>query len=850
MKTGLKQFGQTVAVILLTAVGTTSGKASQPSPPTGSRPTTAAAPDVAATHWSFQPIRRPPLPPTGQTVRNPIDRFILAKLDAQHLAPAPEASRRLLIRRLSFDLIGLPPSPEETRAFETDPRPDAYERLVDRLLASPLHGERWARHWLDVVRFAETHGFEMNNPRPNAWPYRDYVIRAFNEDRPYDRFVREQLAGDTLGSDEATGFLVAGPWDQVKSPDEVLTRNQRADELHDMVSTVGSALLGLTIGCARCHDHKFDPIPQTDYYALKAVLEGVQHGERERAIEDSASREQDLAAARRRLAELDQALLRFEPLAASPGDTLSKKRPAVHPRRNVERFAPIIARRLRFTILETDGNAEPCVDELEVFSTGSPATNIALARLGTRATASGTFANSDLHRLEHLNDGRYGNSRSWISNQRGQAWVELEFATAQSIDHVVWARDQEAAFADRLPVRYELRVEDDAGRQTIVASAADREPFVAGRPYRSGAEASLDPAAATLLEERKQTESRIRDLTRSTSIYAGSFRQPDPTRRFSRGDPMQPREPIAAGTLSRIGNPGSRISLDLAAPERDRRRALADWIASANHPLTARVIVNRLWQHHFAEGLVNTPSDFGINGARPSHPELLDWMAAELVENGWSLKHLHRLIVCSAAYRQTSETDTKLTAAGMAADAGDRLLWRYPAHRLDAEPLRDSILAACGTLDLTRGGPGWSAFVPNENYVRVYVPKETFQPADFRRMVYMTAIRQRPDGVFGVFDCPDGGQIAPRRNRSTTPLQSLNLLNSGFTVQTAALFAARLEREAGSDSGPQVLRAFQLAFNREPDADEAIAARNLIQRHGLTVFCRALLNANEFAFVF
>ena len=277
---------------------------------------TSAAQTNDLTLWSFQPIRRP-IPPEINTpsARNPIDRFILAKLESENLSPSRAADRRTLIRRLYFDLLGLPPTPEEIQAFSSDPDPQADERLVDRLLASPHFGERWARHWLDVVRFAETHGFEMNNPRPNAWPYRDYVIRAFNQDLPYNRFILEQLAGDAFGVDEATGFLVAGAWDQVKSPDEVLTKNQRADELHDIVNTTGTAFLGLTIGCARCHTHKFDPIPQTDYFAVKAVFQGVQHGDRPvrdaKAQERQIAREAELA----HLRKIEKELLPFEPVA-------------------------------------------------------------------------------------------------------------------------------------------------------------------------------------------------------------------------------------------------------------------------------------------------------------------------------------------------------------------------------------------------------------------------------------------------------------------------------------------------------------------------------------------------------
>ena len=842
----------------------------------------------ATNHWSFQPVQRAAVPAATPGTRNPIDHFIRAKLAEQGLTPAPEADRRTLIRRVSFDLIGLPPTPEETDAFVTDSRPDAYERLVDRLLDSPHFGERWARHWLDVVRFAETHGFEMNNPRPNAWPYRDYVIRAFNDDKPYDQFVREQLAGDALGADEATGFLVAGAWDQVKSPDEVLTRNQRADELHDMVSVTGSALLGLTVGCARCHDHKFDPIPQRDYYALKAVFEGVQHGERERRVHEDGTREDELKQIRSRLAEIDSALVRFEPLAQVGLVNTNCLRAPVHPRRNVERFAPISTKRLRFTILATSG-AEPCLDELEAFTPGIGATNVALGSFGTKATASGTYPNSDLHRLEHLNDGRYGNSRSWISSEIGKGWVELEFPQSVTLDRVVWARDREEKFGDRLATEYRLEVADDGGPWRIIASSADRRPYQSGQPY----EPDLRPSDAMmtgvrqlrgLLDEQKQLTTRAHELSDRPMVYAGDFRPPEVTRRFQRGDPMQPREEVAPGALTRIamggGEPNRSLLTSVATEDQRRRFVLAEWIASPANPLTARVIVNRLWQHHFADGLVSTPSDFGVNGARPTHPELLDWLAAELVSHGWSLKHIHRLIVTSATYRQRSESSESVNSKSVISkseegahpekrgtaslntvslvtdslahqrDAGNRLLWRYPAHRLEAEPIRDAMLAVAGRLDLRMGGPGWSPFVPNENYVRVYVPKDGYGPDDFRRMVYATVVRQRPDGVFGAFDCPDGGQIAPKRTRSTTPLQALNLLNSGFIQQAAGLFAEHLTTEAGTVPEAQARDAFRLAFQREPSPDELKSSARFIREESLPLFCRALLNSNEFVFVF
>jgi hypothetical protein len=830
------------------------------------------------THWSFKPVTRPKVPALpGRTApySNPVDAFIRHALVESKLNPSPEADRRTLMRRLYFDLLGLPPTPEEVHSFEQDRSPDAYERLVEKVLGSSHYGERWARHWLDVVRFAETTGFEVNTPRPNAWPYRDYVIRAFNDDKPYDRFIREQLAGDVLGEDAATGFLVAGPDDKVKSPDPVLTANQRADELHDVVSTTGSTFLGLTVGCARCHNHKFDPIPQKDYFALKAVFEGVQHGERRLRTPDTEAKEQELERRRRRLAEIDAALEEFEPFASTMHDGTNRLRSPVNPRKNIERFAPVPARKLRFTVRKTT-DAEPCIDELEVFTADVPPRNVALAGAGVRTSASGVYPNSDIHRLEHLNDGIYGNSRSWISNERGQGWVEVEFPEVVRIGRIVWGRDREQKFSDRLATDYRIEVAMGSNDWRVVASSGDRHPYKAGGKTGpavdySGLVPERAEAARKLIAERAEHEARIRELSAASMVYAGTFKAaPEDTYRFHRGDPMQKREVVPPGALEAVP-----VSFDLSeANHRDvpaklsagltenqrRRLALANWIADPANPLTARVMVNRIWQYHFGDGLTSTSSDLGANGARPSHPQLLDWLASEFMrpevqfpstaeaERGtpWSIKHLQRLIVLSATYRQSSDSRRD----GMAVDASSRLLWRFPPRRLEAEPIRDMILAVSGKLDLKAGGPGFSFFEPNDNYVRVYAPKKEFGPDAFRRMIYGTVVRQRPDGVFGVFDCPDGGQIAPKRTRSTTPLQALNLLNSGFMMQQAEFLAKRLETEAGGEVKAQARRAFELAFQRDASRAEVNAAAALIREHGLVVFCRALFNANEFVYQF
>ena len=1003
-------------------------------------PVEAAAVDPRKTHWAFQLLQRPPVPRIGDTataIRSPIDAFVLTKLEEKHLTLSPEADRRTLIRRLSFDLLGLPPTPEEIDAFVSDTDPQAYEKLVERMLASPHYGERWARHWLDVVRFAESNGFETNRPRPNAWPYRDYVIHAFNDDVPYDRFVREQLAGDALGADAATGFIVGGAYDSVKSPDPVLTAQQRADELHDMVSTTGSTFLGVTLGCARCHNHKFDPISQTDYYAVTAVFQGVQHRERPMRPPDAAERLKQAEALRGELAPLDARLAKYRPLAqqrhvlwvddnaapsAHPGhagitqieqpkngqpitystgkekgqaddagdvarlpnlgegyrywavqkgkredffswdpkiagryriwlswgaytthvadaryvldrdgdlkttddqveiahvnqskfadDTPAipeqkrwsglydagvydlkpesrvvlrsgdaagpivadgvlfeevvgndpanahpiapQVRPPVTHRVNEELFQPIEAKFVRFTVSATS-SAEPCIDELEVFTAEKQSRNVALASAGTVATASGVLSGgNDLkHQIVHINDGRYGNGNSWISSEKGAGWVQLEFAKSERIRRVLWSRDRsndKKIYDDRLPTEYRIEVSQDGLAWQTVASSVDRLPAEMRKritvvPTLANVPPEQVGEVTRIVAQRGQLESRVRDLTAFPMVYAGRFEQPGPTYRLYRGDPMQKKEEVVPAGLTEFGG---NLSLAADAPEQERRMALANWIADAKNPLTARVLVNRVWHYHFGTGIVDTPSDFGLNGGRPTHPELLDWLASEFVARGWSIKELQRLIVLSATYRQSSQPNT----AAAKIDAASRLLWRFPPQRLEAEELRDTILAVSGKLDLHMGGPGFDLFEPNDKYVKVYTPRTEFGPEEFRRMVYQSKPRVQLDDVFGAFDCPDAGQIAPRRTSSTTPLQALNLLNSTFAMQQAGYLCERLEKEARGDVGAQIRRSFLLTFGRAPSPEETAAATELIHAHGLKVFCRALFNANEFINVF
>jgi hypothetical protein len=793
-------------------------------------------------HWSFRPVRsvKPPASKTAFVV-NPIDAFIAQKLAEKKLQPSKRADWRTRIRRLYFVMHGLPPTRQQIQRFLGDKSPDAWRHAVDEVLKSPRYGERWARHWLDLIRFGETQGFETNRERPNAWPFRDYVIRALNDDKPYDQFVREQIAGDAVGEPIGTGFLVAGPYDIVKGGGN-LAAVQRMNELDDMINATSTTFLGLTLGCARCHNHKFDPVTQTDYYAMQAIFAGVKHGDA--SVPISAARRKKLAALETEIAELTQKLTRFIPKKAAVGRAANEaKRPAVNAKHNVETFQPRRAKFVRFTI-EKSSVSQPCIDELEIFAGQK---NLALASVGAKATSSGSLKGYAIHKLQHVNDGKYGNSHSWICD-KPHGWVQIELADVALIDRIEWARDREGRFGDRLTIKYRIEIGVKPGAWQVVASSRDRKPWNV-RPKKPRAltyDFTRFPAAEANLG--RQWLARIRaariekaNLQKSVRAFVGTFSQPGATHRLYRGEPDQKREVVGPNAVASLAS----LNLKPNAPERQRRLALANWIASKDNPLTARVMVNRLWQHHFGAGLVDTPSDFGANGTRPTHAKLLDWLAAELMASGWSLKHLHRRILMSNTWQQ----DSRPRAAGIAADASSRLLWRYPPRRLEAEAIRDSILAVSGVLDLRMGGPGFSGFEVQAENVRHFFPKKKYGPEDWRRMIYMTKVRQEQESVFGAFDCPDASQVAPKRSRSTTPLQAFNLLNSTFVMQQADLFAKRLEKESPEVDARRAALAFRLAFGRPATTKEGSGAFAFATEHGWPALCRALLNANEFVFI-
>jgi hypothetical protein len=783
--------------------------------------------------WSLQPVRRPAVPAVFSPawVRTPIDAFILARLDAAGLKPAHEADRRTFIQRVTVDLTGLRPTPAEIDAFLADRSADSYEKLVDRLLASPHYGERWGRHWLDVVRFGESAGYEVNPPRLTAWPYRDYVIRAFNRDISYPQFIREQLAGeddpDPLTA-SATGFLVAGPHDVVGNATVEGSLQQRHDDLADMVGTTAATFLGLTVNCARCHDHKFDPILQKDFYGLEAVFAGVMHAERPMPSLDATV---ELAQARGELDRLRRELDTREPLAGPPG-TAATRLP-VQIARNVERFAPVEALHVRFTITATLDGSQPCIDELEVYGPNDPGRNLALASSGSKATASSLLPGYPIHQIAHINDGQHGNSHSWISQEPGKGWVQVTLARPAKIDRVVWGRDRLLQFHDRLARDYRVETSLDGRAWTAVAGSWDRAP----------AAAAPDGELNKLLDRRAALEKRIAELSRPRTVYAGTFQSAGPTYLLKRGDPMQKQARVGPSAVRSVSKP---LEISVDAPESQRRKALAAWLADAENPLPARVMVNRMWHWHFGTGIVRTPSDFGFNGDRPSHPELLDWLADEFRAGGGRLKPVHRLIVLSSTYRQSGAMNFE----AMKIDAGNRLLWRRTPRRLEAEVLRDTMLQVSGALDLRAGGPGYELWeMPSSGQITVYKAKEALGPDVLRRMVYQFKPRLQQDRTFGAFDCPDATATAPRRNISTTPLQALNLLNDPFVRDQAARFAGRVQDEAGPAAADQVRHAFRLAFGREPSAREQAASIAVVEAHGLTVLSQTLFNTNEFAFI-
>ena len=790
---------------------------------------------TAETHWSLQPMKKTAIADKG----HPIDFFIGQKLEQERLGFSPPAHWTTLLRRVCLDLTGLPPSLALTQAFANDPRETAvvYAETVDQLLASPRYGERWAQHWLDVIRWAETVGFETNAERTQAWPYRDWVISALNHDMPYDRFILEQIAGDTVGIDAALGFLLAGPANLAGQigRDEQAMRSSRQDELDEVIRTVSQSLLGLTVGCARCHNHKFDPIHQNDYYGMQAIFAGLQYGHRRlRGQQNDAWTAQVKPTAKK--------------LAALRGQLEAQRlkhglRPALETI-HTEHFQPVLAQSVRMKIKATGDGQPASLYEFEVWSTDQQ--NVALASNRAQPSASSfALANQSRH-FENLTDGLTDNRQSdpWVAKAVGPAWIRVDLAQVAIIERIVWHRGP-SMLAD-----YEIEVlppgEPTRVEWQRLAHTEDRLPRLDDiRPATDVSLKSLSPAQTEnlllLIATVRDQTTELARLSAGPQVYAASFgAEPPPTWLLRRGNPMQRQEEVAPAIPALLGE----IGLQPGSAEPNRRLELVKHLTHRHHPLTARVLVNRIWQHHFGTGLVSTPSDLGRMGESPSHPRLLDWLALEFIAQGWSLKKLHRLIVNSRTYQQSSRPRSQ----ALQVDAETRLLWRFPPRRLEAEAIRDSILFVNAKLNLKMGGPGFD-FFNQRGGLSDYSDRETFEEDGWRRMIYAHKVRMQAVDIFGAFDCPDAGQMSPRRSRSITPLQALSLMNSPFVNRQAGFLAQRVKAEGGDNSPAQIDYAFRLVYARAPEKSEKKALLHLAGQHGLEQVCRVLFNSSEFVFI-
>lgn len=792
-------------------------------------------------HWSFQPMKQAALPKTNDQkwAKNAIDHFILARLEKEKFQPSPDTDRVTWLRRVYFTLTGLPPSLEQVKSFVQDKNENAYERVVDDLLKSPRYGERWAQHWLDVIRWSETVGFETNLPRPNAWHYRDWVIAAFNADKPYNEFLLAQLAGDTREEDAALGFLVAGPANlpgQIGRDVEAM-RQARQDEMDEVIRTVGQSLFGLTIGCARCHSHKFDPITQGDYYSMQAVFAGLSYGDRRLRGTQNDTWTAQIPAVDKRLDKLRQ-----------ERSALKEKYQLRDPLELVqtETFPAIQVKSVRMRIDGTNNRGAASLYEFEVWSeskNGKPASNVALASGGAKPSASSFLLANQSRHFDNLVDGSIDRRQAfpWVSAKGGPAWFRIDLAKPSTINRIVWHN------GSSVPVDYEIEVlPEGSDVWKRVADTHDRFPRI--DDMRAAKDVKLTGLTPKQVSEifaitgaLRKTESERGRLVRGPQVYAASFsKEPETTWLLGRGDPMKRVRQVAPSAPVFLG--GSKLAID--APEVERRLALAKHLTREDHPLTARVIVNRVWQHHFGAGIVDTPSDFGEMGAAPSHPLLLDWLAVDFVKNGWSLKRLHRQIVLSRTFQQSS----KVRREPLLVDAESRLLWRFPPRRLEAEAIRDSVLSVSGKLNLKMGGAGFD-FFNQRGGLSDYKAKETFDESGWRRMIYAHKIRMQSVDIFGAFDCPDAGQMKPKRTRSITPIQSLSLLNSPFINRQATFFAERVRSEVGADPGAQVTRSFKLIYSRVPRTNELQHLTTLASQHGLEQVCRVLFNTKEFMYI-
>jgi hypothetical protein len=872
--------------------------------------------------WSLKPLEKPAVPRSESPAdrawaRTPVDQFVLAKLQEKGLAPAAPADRRTLLRRVMFDLVGLPPTPAETAAFLADEAPDAYERLVDRLLASPAYGERWARHWMDIVHYAETHGNDQDRPRPNAWPYRDYLIRSLNADKPYARFVEEQLAGDVLYPDDAEaivamGFLATGPWDESSLRDireDTIDREiARYLDRDDIVTTAMSTLVSTTVHCARCHEHKFDPISQEEYYRLQAVFAGVDKAERAYDPDPKVAHlRRDLLARKAELpalaARVDQSLLTEaidldvavrerklkelttpwqildpESFVSAGGANLTKQpdgsilsdktRPEKDTYTIVASTAAEKVTGLRLEVLADDSlpmkgpgrqdNGNLHLNEVLVIAAPKGSTNVAPQPV--KLTNPRADFNQDGWSIDKAIDGNP--ATAWgIYPQVGKSHVAVfEIGEPIAFDSPVTftVKLEQVHGGGHLVGRVRLSVTSAPGPLPAQVELLPREISeilqtpVAERTTRQ--RAAL--AAHVLLE---QADRDLAALPPQQKVYAatnqfqadGSFRPaitPRAVHVLARGDINKPGAAAEPGALACLTGLESRFGLDDPNHEGSRRVALARWITDPKNVLAWRSIVNRVWQYHFGRGIVDTPNDFGRMGALPSHPELLDWLTVALQEHGGSLKYLHKLLVTSSTYRQSSQNILKFAEI----DGDNRCLWRMNRARLDAESIRDAVLSVSGKLDRAMEGPSVKQFVQSPGIhvtpVVDYLSFDVDSSDNFRRSVYRFIFRTLPDPFMETLDCADASQLTPVRSASVTALQALAMLNDRFVVRQSEHIAARLEKSSPDLPG-RITAAYELILNRPPTQREIELVSAYATRHGMANAVRMLLNSNEFMFV-
>ena len=865
--------------------------------------------------WSLQPLQDVPAPALdSQWGRNVIDAFLLRRLRAEGLKSSPEADPRNLIRRLYFDLTGLPPEPEQVAAFVADPSEASYQKIVENLLSSRHYGERWGRHWLDVVRFGESDGFERNFQRENAWHYRDWIINALNKDMPYDEFVRMQLIGDQLAGETdgaaATGFWVAGVHNTTVGGSKRMKQLARQDEIEDVLATLGQTFVGLTFNCARCHDHKFDPIRQAEYYQLASAISGLGYGERDVPVLDEqaalAKLDRQLTHLRKEFAAIDKAARDKIISARQPGEAVVPSPPSALARWEFDSDLNDSIGRLHGT---ARGNCRiengALILEGESFVETSPVlTNIAektleawiqldnLEQRGGSAIAIGSlnggmfdaivFGENEPKRWmagsnNFLRSDSFGgaeesdavNGPVHIAMVYQKDGTIIGYRNGLAYGHSIRKSDLQPFKANETGILFGLRHKPSGGNRHLAgrihgAALYDRaltSDEVAALAGNAAEYVSEDQLTASLDESqrahRASIKTRIEEVAKARDgqaakatrkMYTLTAGEGQTTNVLLRGDPDSIGEVVSPATTEAIVGLSADFGLAPDAPEAERRRNLAEWITSENNPLFARVIVNRVWHYHFGAGIVDTPNDFGFNGGRPSHPDLLEYLARQFRSGGYRLKSLHRLIVTSSAYRQASygQSGTDLKKASDI-DATNRLLWRGNMRRLEAEALRDAMLSVAGQLNEVGGGPSFKdvSITPN-NGTTYYEPIDVDAPEFFRRTVYRFNPRGGRSALLDTFDCPDPASTAPRRSVTTTPLQSLSLMNNGLVLRMSDYFAQRVLDGAGEDRASQITRAWQLAIARGPNESERRLSEKLVAEHGLSALCRGLFNVNEF----